>query len=282
MFEDQNRNSNLRSGEDKLIKIIYKSVEISGVAVNLILSADLIRNPCLPFYIGGHWVDPAQCLGPSGTEFEATWSMYEIWTKLLVALVNFYTWSFIIIGGYFHGSTTLLIKSYCLKRYILLVGQKIEETLSGKDKPNWRTCVMYREIEVMSTEYRRLYSCHMTVVFLLAVMCAQTITLYACLKFGLELPVPMLLFFVLCSVNSATVLIYMYTNLATVYSASTEVLETLRRAHKRNDAWFRRYLKSCKIVKVYIGRLNFVEPLTPLNLEQFSVEQALSLMLLED
>lgn len=251
-------------------------MEISCVTVPLLYHADLILNPCLPTNLGGYWLVDTQCRGQIGTDLEATWSIHEIWTKSIVCFVSYFNWSFLLSGSYFHGTLALLVKSFCLKRYIILAGQKIYEST------NWRNCLMYRELEVLSAEYRELYSCYMTADVLVSVMFVHTISLYACFKFGIELPLSMFFMFLLSAVNCGIVLVCMYTSLANVFVASKFVLEVKLKTGKCNSPWFRRYLNSCKIMKVYIGKTNFVEPLTPLTVEQFSIEQTISLMLLEN
>ncbi len=255
-------------------------MEISIVAVPLLYHVELMRNPCLPINLGGYWIVDAQCGGQLGTELKATWSIQEILTKLIVCFVSYFNWSFLVSGCYLQTTLVILVKSYCMKNYIELAGRKIQERVSLKNKTNWKTCLMLREIEVMSSEYRRLYSCYMTCSVLLFSMWAHTLGLYACVHFGNKLPLSMILFFGLAAGNAGLVVIYFYTNLANVFAASKNVLEIKLKTGSGNiGPWFRRFLKSSTVVKIYIGDTNFVEPLTPLTVEQFCIEQTISLML---
>ncbi len=263
-----------------------KIVEISCVTLPLFYHADLFRNPCLPIHLGGYWIVDAQCHGQIGTELRATWSFQEILTKLLVLVVSYLNWSFLLSGSYFQITVVLLLKSHCMKSYILLAGQQIVNCLSEKRGSILQACLIYREIEVMSTEYRRLYSRYMTADVLVSVIIVHTISLYACINFGIELPLSMFFMFVLAALNTGVVLIFMYTSLANVYKASKYVLEVQLKTGKdelmmRQNARFRRFRRSCKVVKVYIGNSNYVEPLTPLTMEQFAIDQTISLMLLK-
>ncbi len=140
---------------------------------------------------------------------------------------------------------------------------------------------MFRETQIMANQYRNLYSCYMTVAVVVSTMLVHSISLYVCLKFGIDLPLSTFLFFALVAVNSGFILVYMYTSLANIFSASRYILENKLQKGMGNGPWRRRFLNSCKVVKVYIGNTNFVEPLTSLTVEQFSVDQTITLMLLK-
>ncbi len=245
---------------------------------------DMFRNPCLPTNLC-YWIVDTQCVGQLGSETKATWSLYEICVKLLVVVVNYLNWSFLQSGCYFHCTLILLVKTYCLRRYIELAGNRIELSLSKKKEPNAYTCIMLREIEVISNEYRRLYSYSAISPCIVCAMLLHILTFYACIKFGLGLPLAMYLFFSLAALNTCVVVLCMYTSMANVVRASTFVLEVkLRSGMGKNmvrSPWFRRFLKSCKIVKIYVGSVNFVEPMTPLVVEQFSIQQTVNLLLLD-
>ncbi len=144
---------------------------------------------------------------------------------------------------------------------------------------------MFREIEVMSIEYRRLYSYSLITPCTVYMMIFHTLSIYVCIKFGLDLPLSMFLFFSLAALNSCVIVLCMYTSMANVVRASTFVLMVklksgMGKNMMRPFPWFRRYLKSCKIVKIYVGSTNFVEPLTPGIVEQFSIQQIVNLLLL--
>lgn len=182
----------------------------------------------------------------------------------------------------------LLLKSDCLKGYILMAGLKIFENISQKSQTKLYMCLMYREIDVMSTEYRRLYFCYMTANVFVSVMFIHTISLHACVSFGLKLPMSLFFMFLISAINCGVVFICMYTCLGNVCTASKHVLQVQLKTGNsaiQPSTWFRRYLKSGKIlgnVDLNHGNANFAEPLTPLNAEEFSVEQSISLMLLEN
>ncbi len=256
------------------------------VVLPLMYHIDMFRYPCLPTNLG-YWIVDTQCIGELGSESKATWSLFEICVKLLIVVVNYLNWSFLASSCIFHGTLVLFVKTYCLTRYIQLAGKQIESSLLGKKEPNAYTCLILREIEVMSNEYRNLYSYSYTAPGIVCMMFIHILSLYACIKFGYVLPLYMLLFFSLCALDSCVVVLCMYNSMANVVRASTFVLKIqLRFGMGSKDAlrlspWFRRYLKSCKLVKIYVGSTNFVEPLTPLLVEQFFIEQTVSLLLLD-
>ncbi len=264
-----------------LTKIVVKIFSYSLVVVPVIYHIDMARNPCLPTNLG-YWIVDTQCVGKLGSESKATWSLYEICAKLLIVAINYLNWSFLASSVYFHGTLILLVKTYCLTRYIQLAGIQIDLNLSRKKEPNAYTCLMFREIEVMTNEYRRLYSYSYTAPCILCMMLLHILSFYACIKFGFELPLTMFLFFSLAALNIFVFILCMYTSMANVVRASTFVmLVKLRSGMGKNLILFRRYLKSCKIVKIYVGGTNFVEPMTPLVVEQFSIQQIVNLLLLD-
>ncbi len=261
-----------------------KVFSYSLVVVPVIYHIDMFRYPCLPTNLG-YWIVDTQCVGQLGSESKATWSLYEIFAKLLIVLVNYLNWSFLASSMYFHGTMVLLVKTYCLTRYIQLAGKQIDSSLKGKREPNAYTSLMFREIEVMCNEYRSLYSYSVISHCIVCMMIFHTLSFYACIKFGLDLPLSMFLFFSSAALNICVVVLCMYTSMANVVRASTFVLKVKLRSAMGNGTmrpspWFRRYLKSCKILKIYVGNTNFVEPMTPLIVEQFSIQQTASLLLL--
>lgn len=266
----------------KTIQVIMRVFEISGILVSLSYHLDLIRNPCLPSTLGGYLIVATQCGGKFGTDLQATWSLYEILSKSLVLLIALSNWFLVSSGCYFQATLVVLLKSYCMKNYVLRAGQNISRSVSRSNRDNWHTCLIYREIEVMSTEFRRLY-CSMIAGVLVSVMLIQTISLYAIVKLGFELPLPMFIVFFTAGSNAVLVLVYMYSSLAEVFTASQNVLEIkLKTGNIHPSPWFRRYLKSCKIIKVFIGSTNYAEPSTPLTVKDFCIGQTISLMLLEN
>ncbi len=257
----------------------------SLVVSTLMYHIDMFRYPCLPTNLG-YWIVDTQCVGQLGSESKATWSLYEICLKLLVVVINYLNWTFLLSGAAFHGVLILLVKTYCLTRYIQLAGKRIDSSLSGKREPSAYTCLMFREIEVMSNEYRALYSNSFITPCIVCVMFINILSFYVCIKFGLELPLAMFLCFLLCALNSCVIVLCLYTSMANVVQESTFVLKVklksgLGKNMIRLSPWFRRYLKSCKIVKIYVGSTNFVEPLTPLPVEQFCIQQTVNLLLLD-
>lgn len=50
---------------------------------------------------------------------------------------------------------------------------------------------------------------------------------------------------------------------------------------KRNK-WLRRWIRSCPYLRIYFGGSNFLEISTPLNIQNFAINQTLSLLLLEN
>ncbi len=258
----------------------------SAPGLMLFYHADLMLNPCLPVHLAGYWLVKEQCGGQIGANLQATWSASEVRNKLVVLFLNYFNWSFLLSGYTLHLSLGLLLKSHCLSRYILLAGKHIRGNYSKGDVQFWNTCVILREIQVISNEYRRIYSKYMTAYVLISIIVVHITSLYGCIHFGFELPLPMFLLFLLATIDSGTIIVVMYTSLANVFKASTHVFENELKQGKGSTVhqkyyWFRKYLKSCQIVRVFVGDTNFVEKLTPLVVEKFAIDQTISLVLVK-
>jgi len=157
--------------------------------------------------------------------------------------------------------------------------------MMGSKKVNIKTnskTIIFRELQVMSINYRLIYSCYFTVVMMIAIMSVHTISLFSCLRLGDELPVAMLLFYIVCSFDCAFIILFVYGGLADVLKASRSLQSDLKgKAEFQIDRWFRRYLRSFQTVKVHFGETSFIDEITPLIFEDFVIQQTVSLLLLK-
>lgn len=263
-----------------MIKLCMRTMELSGLCLPLLYHADLIRNPCLPIHLGGYWIVYDQCKGKFGVDLQPTWSLNEVLSKLVVFGVSYFNWSFLLSGFSFHLSLSLLLKSYCLRSYIKFAGDKI---LGKSWKVNESTCRIYREVQLLGLEYRIIYSKYMTANVLISIIFVHTISLYACLNFGLDLPITMFCMFFMAAVDSGFVILIIYSSLANVFKTSKVLIERRLKSGRvtKQGKWFKMFVMSCSNVRVYVGDRNFVDELTPLTVEDLAIQQTISLMLVD-
>ncbi len=164
---------------------------------------------------------------------------------LLIVVVSYLNYSFLVSGCFFNGTLVLFVQTYCLTGYIHLAGKQIDSGLSRNKNPITHTCQLLREIEVMSNEFRTLYSCSFAAPCIVFVMLIHILSFYACIKFGFELPLAMSSVFSLGGLNTCVVGLCMYTSMANAVQGSTFVLKVKLRSRMgknimRPSPWFRR------------------------------------------
>ncbi len=79
------------------------------------------------------------------------------------------------------------------------------------------------------------------------------------------------------------VIIFVFGFLADVYNVSQQALQKINGRHElKKHKLFGRWLKSCPVFKIFFGGSNYLDRLTPLNIQDFAVNQTVSLMLLQN
>lgn len=141
-----------------------------------------------------------------------------------------------------------------------------------------------RKLQLMLCQYRDIYSHTMLVSIAVCIMVLETACLYNSVdsaRKGISIFYGMNFLYAWCACILSANVIWFFGTLASVYETSKKVNETLK--SKREFAtkkWFRRWLKSLPVLRVYLGGTNYVEALTPLNMEDFVISQTVSLLLL--
>ncbi len=146
---------------------------------------------------------------------------------------------------------------------------------------------LYRQLQVMAVQYRLNYSRFMIGTIIPVMIAMETICLYNTVSFlsgrstndssGLNLLYAWSGFMVLFNV------IFMLGLLAEVFNVSTKVIRMMNvSSNMRKHSWFRRWLRSCQVLKIYFGGNNYLDRLTPLAVENFIIEQTASLLLLKN
>ncbi len=75
--------------------------------------------------------------------------------------------------------------------------------------------------------------------------------------------------------------LFVFGILADVSNVSQRVKNKINGRHElKTNKWFKRWLKSCPVFRIYFGGSNYLDSVTPLNIQNFAVTQTVSLMLL--
>lgn len=253
-------------------------MEASVVLMPTFYHLDMFLNPCLPIHFGAYVLVEEQCQGKFSLKNSAAWSLRELMAKLPLVLWSLFNWTFTISGSTFEISIGLLLKCHCLRNYVGLAMFK----LTKDQKPE--TCMIYRELQIMAALHREIYSRYMTQAVLASFITMHIIGVYACVKFGTQMPIPMFFTFVNVSAVAMFMIVYVYTCLANVYLTSKNLLLSCKslggndKASKRSLGWFKRFTASCRILRIDIGYANFVDETTPLEVENFCASQTAGLM----
>ncbi len=155
------------------------------------------------------------------------------------------------------------------------------------DNNKLKATLLYRQLQVMAIEYRLIYSRLMIGTIIPCVIAMETVCLYNTIllvsgrssndSMGYNL------LYAWCGVVLLGNIIFMLGMLAAVFNVSTEVLRKLSaKPELRKNSWFRRWLRSCQVLKIYFGGTNYLDRLTPLAVEDFVINQTVSLLLLKN
>lgn len=148
---------------------------------------------------------------------------------------------------------------------------------------------IYREIQIFSQAFNEV---HQRLVLTASILCAianRTILLYnlICTEFSVG-TIPYLLLFLTLLVDLVVITLYMYGMMAELSRDSENMIDKLFlcRGKKINTsskatAWLKRFHRSCQPIKVQFASGNWLEPLTPLNIEDFVISQTTNLLLLQ-
>ncbi len=89
------------------------------------------------------------------------------------------------------------------------------------------------------------------------------------------------LLYVWAEVMIFSMIVFVFGILADVHNVSVEVHKKINgRSDLKRNKWFKRWIISCPPMKIYFGGSNFMDRLTPLNIQSFANSQTANLMLL--
>lgn len=153
----------------------------------------------------------------------------------------------------------------------------------SKDKS--KNYLTFRQIQVMLVEYRDIYSGVVLMAIAAGGMFAQVATLYISIDLVRQGEVTgqlgMMLACTWVTCGMALIFIFIYGTLADVYKVSLDQHLKIRSSKElMTDKLFRRFFRSCPILRIYLSGSNYLEPETPLNIEDRVVEQTIDFLLL--
>jgi len=139
---------------------------------------------------------------------------------------------------------------------------------------------MYRETQLLTLELNNCYQLDGVPISVTGACLVEITSLYVCIAQWKSLPPEGLLFFLLAAADAFILRFGMLKLASKVFIESQEVRRSLKKIlapHPR----FRRFWRSCSIHKVSFGGSNFIDECTPLVMNQFSLNQTISMVLVE-
>lgn len=142
----------------------------------------------------------------------------------------------------------------------------------------------YRKIQIMLIIYRNVYSRFMLAIIVTSILFLETSCLYNCVdsaRKGVSIFAGLNLLYFWCGCAFALNVLFIFGKLADIHQTSRELqLARKSKTEFAKNKWFRRWMRSCPVLKVYLGGTNFLEAQTPLLMESFVIIQAVNLLLL--
>ncbi|CAL8146084.1 unnamed protein product [Orchesella dallaii] len=161
---------------------------------------------------------------------------------------------------------------------------------NGKVYPTAQETLVYREIQVLAIlnniiNQSAIFVLTAGVIVLLALCLTATIRL----EWHME-NIFAVAFFGIMSIDCFLFLLVCVGGMVSPYVESRKALETLKRQRPKNEfvrrgsrycyRWLQTYVKSCFLIKVKMGKDNFLEELTPLNCVNLAINVTVNILLL--
>lgn len=232
-----------------------------------------IKSPCWPSNFGSWML--TECGNP--------WSRSpttEFFIKSVIVATNFWIWSFGMHAAVVVGSGVVMVGAMFFRHQTILYGKLMKVFKStGKVQYN-KITLLYRQIQILSGHHNSIHQRLIVTTMINATVFTQSICIY-CLVSLENLPWMNKLFFTMMGFDCFCTIVMLCGALADVYDVSSKLLNYLCRRHRRNP-WLYRFHKSCRPIKMHFGITNFMEKLTPLNLQQFSFLQTANMLLVNE
>ncbi|CAL8068825.1 unnamed protein product, partial [Orchesella dallaii] len=213
-----------------------------------------------------------ECLNPS---YHGDWSISSRFSLMIICI--FVLWLYVDVGGELGMFLVhfTLVQSYCLYRYVKLV----EQLIAAEPKQAQKLLPLYRQIKILNHYYNAIQKNSLIIAHDYILTIAFIISVFALITLGTDVSLPQLIIYGLTGIYTATVLLVCNTIMGQMHSASKQFCTRNKERIFSNEVgnvqrkWIRRYLKSCAVLKCYIGDVNFIEELTPLVMLNFCISQ---------
>ncbi len=165
--------------------------------------------------------------------------------------------------------------------------RKLSQTHNHNTSDLRKLSLFYRQLQILSVHYRLSFSQFQLGFAIPSFIAFQTACLYNTIVLisGKDTggPIWFNLMYACEEVDVIFLVNFVFGILADVYNFSNGIQKQLNERYDlKRTKWFKRWIKSCPVLKIYFGGSNYVDRLTPLNIQDFTINQTVSLMLLHN
>lgn len=141
---------------------------------------------------------------------------------------------------------------------------------------------LYRYAQILDKSFNSFLSEQIIPAIMFCNPVIEIFSLFVCISYVNEVPMPGFLVFPFLLVASGVINIVIITLASRIYGLSRHLLTSLERMTLlKRSKLMRRKLKACNKLKIEFGS-NFIDNGTPVVLQNFCINQTLSLILLKD
>ncbi|CAL8121156.1 unnamed protein product [Orchesella dallaii] len=268
----------------RMTKYLLYMIAATGFFMPILYHLEILRNPCFPMYLGD-WLSD-QCGVIPGVYSPATRTLQEFLIKLGISATSYINWSFGFANYGCQIVVAFVLKGHCIRSFISKYGSEVvpfrKITIIERKK-----ILMFRELQLLCIQHRAIYSKYFVVanticVITLAILCLNNSIVAAFDPMGGMQQLGFDLLYLWCTFGTGLVLVTMTGILSDVYRVSKSLRRNLNgNVELKRNCWFKRFLQSCPILRIYIAGNNFVDELTPLTFENFVIMETVDILLLK-
>lgn len=252
----------------------------SGSVLPIWYSLGAILYPCLPTYSGSLILE--SCAAKWQDNITSQVAVSEYLLRICIALFTFLTWCFGTPNTMIHFCMAFA-QGHCFKEYIEGYVNNVADSTNLPNRKIRRMVKTYREIQLMMIQHRQIVANNVIVAAMLPGPFLQIMANYLVIDYlrrEEDTPVEAVVMCGSVSLIMFGVLSLTLRLLASVNRVSKHLTKRVGKNVRNKE--FRKFLKSCSILKVHVGEGgNCIEPKTPLIVEHFVVNQTVSLLLLD-
>ncbi|CAL8146985.1 unnamed protein product [Orchesella dallaii] len=272
---------------ENLNLLFSKGVACTAITLPIVFIYGLhLRNPCQAT-ITGFWL-LLEC-SSNGHKDEEQMTLFQLlinsFIKATVFIANHWNWAFAFNVSAHLIVTIQILCTMSLRKYLNVFMIIISNTTNTKRQVS-EACVTYRSIQVLALLTNMLLNTTVTgMVFCSILIEALGLAGFVRLEW-VSCNFLSLTFCFMMVVNGMFALIVLLGGMAAVYMESKLIFQALKRnlsvytTEKYKRKFLSRFYKSCRLIRINLGSINFFDTLTPLNCVNFSVNLAVQVLLI--